>query len=97
MTDTENDLRKMLADFASDLHTHFLDDVDFYDIEYRCDGGKNYKSALVKITHGAPNIYIDTEKECLIGYWGQIKVNKALPSTLSRRINNYFADKFYNC
>lgn len=96
MTDTKSGLRTMLADIASDLHTEFLDNIEFFDVEYRCDKNKEYRSVLVKIVHGGPSVFIDTALECLIGVHGLTKVQMPLSPDLCRRINNYFADRFYN-
>ena len=42
---------------------------DCLDIEYRCDGRREYRSVRVMVTCGGPNIYIDTATKQVELYW----------------------------
>jgi hypothetical protein len=45
-------------------------DNELLDIEYRCTGRKEYRSAQICIAWGGPNIYIDTATKDVELYWG---------------------------
>jgi hypothetical protein len=47
---------------------------DALDIEYTVTSDKEYLGARVLVTFGGPNIYIDTRKKEVQGYWGMDKV-----------------------
>lgn len=51
---------------AVDLYDYFEDCLD---IEYRCDGRREYRSVCVMVACGGPNIYIDTETKAVELYW----------------------------
>ena len=42
---------------------------DALDVEYRCDGRREYRSVSVMVTCGGPNIYIDTDENAVLLYW----------------------------
>ena len=42
---------------------------DCLDIEYRCDGSKNFRSVCIMVACGGPNIYIDTGSKNVELYW----------------------------
>ena len=42
---------------------------EYFDIEYRCDGSKNYRSVCIMVACGGPNIYIDTGSKNVELYW----------------------------
>jgi predicted RNA-binding Zn-ribbon protein involved in translation (DUF1610 family) len=42
---------------------------DAYDIEYRCDSRKEYRSVRIMVACGGPNIYIDTASKDVELYW----------------------------
>lgn len=56
----ENDLEPVsLYDFFEDC----------YDIEYRCNSQKEYRSVCIMVACGGPNIYIDTASKRVELYW----------------------------
>lgn len=42
---------------------------DIYNIEFRIDSNKEYRSAQIMIACGGPNIYIDTASKAVELYW----------------------------
>jgi hypothetical protein len=68
---------------------------DALDIEYRVSGDHSYKSGQVCVTVGGPNIFVDTEDNTVIGYWGGDKVtvpfidNLGLDDVLEEMWSNY--------
>lgn len=51
---------------------HYLNDA--LDIEYTIDANFEYVGARIAVALGGPNIYIDTRREIVQGYWGEDKV-----------------------
>ena len=45
---------------------------DYLDVNYTVDREKQYKSALIMIGWGGPNVYIDTDDSYVKGYWGTV-------------------------
>jgi hypothetical protein len=43
--------------------------ADVLDINYILDSEKNYKGARILVAFGGPNIWIDTSKNTVEGYW----------------------------
>ena len=51
--------------------------VDCLDINYITDRNKKYKGARILYAFGGPNIWIDTEREEVQGYWGGEVIKKS--------------------
>ena len=79
MTDFEKEGKKLLDTIAEELKSireldamyEYLQDV--YDIEYRVDCHKRYRSVRLTVACGGPNIYVDTQSCKVVLYWGQIE------------------------
>lgn len=56
------------SEYESCCAEEFLHDA--LDINYTVDSDLRYKSALVLVAFGGPNIYINTGTKCVEGYWG---------------------------
>lgn len=48
--------------------------TDALDIEYRVNGNHEYRSGRIMVTYGGPNIYVDTSRRVIEGYWGSDSV-----------------------
>ena len=70
----------------------YFDDV--FDIEYRVDGRKEYRSVKVMITCGGPNIYVDTGDAYVRLYWGATEVEAPLSYNAAEKIDEIFEDWF---
>lgn len=67
---------------------------DLYDIEYRIDGNKNYRSVKIMIACGGPNIYIDTACKEVLLYWGNEKAFYPISYCTCSLIDDYFEEMF---
>tara|TARA_R110001632_G_scaffold109348_1_gene219565 strand:+ start:454 stop:789 length:336 start_codon:yes stop_codon:yes gene_type:complete len=69
--------------------------TDALDINYIINGDKTYKGARILVSFGGPNIWIDTFKEQVEGYWWGETIIK------SYNQDNLYLDQaceeFYNC
>lgn len=71
-------------------------DGDIYDIEYRVDSDRQYRSVSIMVACGGPNIYIDTRKKAVLLYWWTDFAEYPLSSTVCDEIDNYF-EELFNC
>lgn len=56
---------------------------DCLDIEYRCDGRREYRSVCIMVACGGPNIYVDTESKAVeLYWWGDRASYSLLPDTV---------------
>lgn len=72
----------------------YFDDV--YDIEYRIDGRKEYRSVEVMVAFGGPNIYVDTARQGVFLYWGSTRTEWMLTYNACDEIDDYF-EEMYRC
>ena len=67
---------------------------DVLDIEYRVSANKEYKSVLLTLTCGGPNIYLNTADAELQLYWGGDKEVLSVPYRICEWIDEGFKDIF---
>ena len=85
--------------FSEDsLEALFVGDYfdDCYDIEYRIDGQRRYRSVEVMVAMGGPNIYVDTSRKGVFLYWGFTKAEWMLTYNACDMIDDYF-EEMYAC
>lgn len=70
---------------------HYLDDA--VDIEYTVSRDVEYLGSKVCVTFGDPNIYIDTRKKQVQGYWGGDYVERSYASD-ALGLYDYLAEMF---
>jgi len=71
--DQESELQRQVDDIAKELDkgegAKFLDDEHCLDIQYIGDKDKKYLGSRVLVAFGGPNIWINTQKREVEGYW----------------------------
>lgn len=60
-----------------DLHGYLIDDNLGINVTTDIRGEMMY-SCEICLAYGGPNIYVDTEKECVSGYWGSDRIDEVL-------------------
>lgn len=88
--------------FAEDYIESYFDPVsmwdffgdDIYNIEYRIDGNKEYRSVEIMVACGGPNIYIDTAKKAVCLYWWNEKGIAYLSDETVVEIDYMFEEMF---
>lgn len=78
---------------AVSIYDYFTGDI--FDIEYRIDGERRYKSVCVMIACGGPNIYIDTQSKAVILRWWTESADYPLSYEACEAIDAFFEDLFY--
>lgn len=76
---------------ATSLWDYFNDALD---IEYRIGYDMSFRSARIAVTLGGPNIYVDTGRGVVEGFWGTDHAEAWLPSEVCEEINCIFEDLF---
>lgn len=72
--DTKQQLKDQVEAIAYDINNgtyeaeHYLEDA--LDINYVTNNKKEYKGARILISFGGPNIWIDTDRGVVEGFWG---------------------------
>lgn len=69
---------------------------DCYDIEYRCDGKREYRSVCIMVACGGPNIYIDTSSKAVELYWWTDRARYSLSSDAVDAVDDW-AEEYWNC
>lgn len=72
----------------------YLEDV--LDIEYRCDGRREYRSVQIMVACGGPNIYIDTASHKVELYWWGDKADWPLSSDTEAAVDEW-AEEYWGC
>lgn len=54
---------------------------DVLDIKYRIGSDGSYRSALVMVSCGGPNAYIDTSSNDVVVYWGSDNAHWGVPAS----------------
>ena len=80
------------AEYAS-MYDYFQ---DCYDVEYRINGNKEYRSVELLVAFGGPNIYVDTGAGRVKLYWWTEYADYPLKSETRDAIDDAFQDLF-NC
>lgn len=71
----------------------YFDDV--YDIEYRLDSDKEYKSVALMVACGGPNIWVDSgSNKVELFWWGDYAYWTFSPD-VSTEIDEIFSESFY--
>lgn len=79
---------------AVSIYDYF--DGDIFDIEYRVDSNKEYRSVRVMIACGGPNIYIDTKQRAVVLHWWSEYADYMLTSSACDEIDAFF-EELFNC
>ena len=77
----------------TDIYSYFSEN-EIYNIEYRVDEKKEYKSVEIMIACGGPNIYIDTDRKEVLLYWWSDEAEYGLSDEVCNSINSYFEDLY---
>jgi hypothetical protein len=65
-----------------------------YDIEYRVNAEREYKSVRIMIACGGPNIFIDTAARAVELYWWTDRANYLIDADTCDIIDEYFEELF---
>ncbi len=69
---------------------------DIYNIEYRVDGKKEYKSISLMVACGGPNIYVNTGSKKVELYWCGDYAEYGLTNNVCEAVDD-FGEEMYNC
>ena len=69
---------------------------DCYDIEFRCDSQKEYRSVCIMVAFGGPNIYIDTASKQVELYWWSDRASYLLSYDAVVAVDDW-AEEYWNC
>lgn len=69
---------------------------DLLDIEYICNGEKEYRAVRACVAWGGPSIYIDTDKKAVCLYWWTDSATYPLSSDAVDAIDEFF-EMLFNC
>lgn len=67
-----------------------------YDIEYRLNAEREYKSVRIMVACGGPNIYIDTAAQAVELYWWTDRDEYPIDPNTCNVIDEYF-EELFNC
>jgi len=83
---------------AGDLETYTMYDYfdDVYDIEYRIDGSRQYKSVSLCIAYGGPSLYVDTGSRSVELYWWGDRASWHISPDTCDMIDECF-EELYHC
>lgn len=76
---------------ACDLYSYFSDALD---IEYTIGANGDFRGARIAVTLGGPNIYVDTRRGCVEGFWGSDYWESRIPSEVCDEINAIFEEHY---
>lgn len=74
-----------------DLYDYFSDALD---IEYRISSDMSFRSVKIALALGGPNIYVNTGRGCVEGFWGTDHYERWVPSDICEEINGIFEEYF---
>ena len=91
MTNTKEELRRMMQDIRHDLELAFEGDLweylaDGLARDYRVGPDKSPTACRVWLVLGGPNIWVDTETDSIHGAWGSDREEIYIDSELSDAI-----------
>lgn len=69
---------------------------DIYNIEYRIDSSKEYRSIQLMIACGGPNIYLDTASGDVELYWWTERARYPMSRDVINELD-YFGEELWNC
>ena len=87
------DFDKECSDYDEACAADYTKDV--LDINYVINADKSYRGARLLVAFGGPNIWIDTERQEVQGYWGGDKYVQYY-STDVLGLDDYF-EEYYEC
>jgi predicted RNA-binding Zn-ribbon protein involved in translation (DUF1610 family) len=67
-----------------------------YDIEYRCDSRKEYRSVRIMLACGGPNIYVDTASRAIELYWWTERASYPISYDAAEIIDEWAAE-YWGC
>lgn len=73
------------------LYDYFSDALD---IEFCIGADMQFRAVRIAVTLGGPNIYVDTKRGVVEGFWGTEHYEKWLPSEICEEINSIFEEYF---
>ena len=77
---------------ATSIYDYFKSEL--FDIEYRINGSREYRSVCVMIACGGPNIYIDTAAKAVILRWWGENAEYPLSYKAVEAIDQYWEEMF---
>lgn len=89
-TDEERDEMEEKGE-AYDLYSYFSDALD---IEYTISGNMDFLGARIAVALGGPNIYVDTRRGYVEGFWGCDHWESWIPSEVCDEINEIFEEQY---
>lgn len=69
---------------------------DIFDVEYRCNSCKEYRSARVMVACGGPNIYIDTASKQVELYWWTERANYPISADAAAALDDCL-EEYWSC
>ena len=91
---TEEEIeQKESNDEPYDLYSYFNDALD---VEYTIDCNGDFLGARIAVTLGGPNVFVDTRRGIVDGFWGCDHEEAWIPAEICNEINVYFEDA-YEC
>lgn len=75
------------------LYDYFSDALD---IEFCIGPDMQFRSVRIAVTLGGPNIYVDTRRGVVEGFWGTEHYERWVPSEICDEINNIF-EEYFTC
>lgn len=64
------------------------------DIEYTIGSDKGYRGCRIAVTLGGPNVYINTRRGAVEGYWGTERAEAWIPSEVCAEIDDLVEMEF---
>lgn len=92
ITDDEREELEENGEFTS-LYDYFNDALD---IEYRIGSDMTLRSVRIMVAFGGPNIYIDTGRGCVEGFWGTDSAERWIPTEVCEEIDSIF-EEYFSC
>ena len=70
--------------------------ADALDVEYTIGSDKSYRGARIAVTLGGPNIYINTRRGEVEGFWGTERAEAWIPSEICEELDGIM-EEYYTC
>lgn len=81
-------------DNAIDENTLYDYLIEYEDIEFIFDGARAFLGAIVTVSSGGPNIYLDTRNGRIEGFWSSDSFYLPLDRDVKNELNNIL-EEFY--
>ena len=98
----EDQVKSIAEGYYEDLVVNGEVDMSEYfegqilDINYVVDSECKYKAVILLVAWGGPNIYVDTYKGVVDGYWWGTTASWRMKSELIKVLDDYF-EEYYEC